>query len=271
MSINPSREPLAIPWLDRHERHETLDSTNDHARRISASLAPGETVLITAEAQTAGRGRGANRWWTGSGALAFSLLFDPARRGVEKSLFPLISLAAALAIVETAQKFMPQPSIGLRWPNDVYVGQRKLAGILVEALADGRHILGVGVNVNNSLAEAPQELQGIVTTLRDMSGAEVDRERFLRKLLGNLDEELKLLATSPTVLGRRAHENCLQRGNQLTLEIGGRRESGVCQGIAEDGALELRTPEGPKRYYSGVVVADSGLVPISRSTVFYPP
>jgi BirA family biotin operon repressor/biotin-[acetyl-CoA-carboxylase] ligase len=58
---------------------------------------------------------------------------------------------------------------GLHWPNDVYIGPRKLAGILVEALADGRHIVGIGLNVNNSLREAPAELHHIATTLRDLA------------------------------------------------------------------------------------------------------
>lgn len=247
---------LASGLLARVEHHPTLSSTNDHARRAAAE--PGELpLLVIADEQTAGRGRGANRWWTGRGSLALSLLFEPAASGIERRYFSMISLAAAVAIVETAAPLLPHRPIGVHWPNDVFASGRKLAGILVEALADGKHIVGIGCNVNNSLAEAPAELRQIVASLADLTGRTQHRAAFLLELLERLQANLRTLASAPESLGERAHELCLQRGRQLTLEAGGQLTSGICAGIAPDGALLLETPTGLETHYSGVLVHDA--------------
>src|SRR5487761_503549 len=156
--------------VDRLEYHESLTSTNDYLREVAARVPRTENMLVVADRQTAGRGRGGNRWWTAPGSLAASLLFDPAARQIARRNFPMLSLAAAVALIETVGPLVGQEEIGLHWPNDVFVAGRKLAGILVEALPDGKHILGIGCNVNNSLAQAPGELQAIATSLADLSG-----------------------------------------------------------------------------------------------------
>ncbi|HVW36477.1 MAG TPA: biotin--[acetyl-CoA-carboxylase] ligase [Pirellulales bacterium] len=244
---------LASGLLARVEHHPTLSSTNDHARQAAAE--PGEfPLLVIADEQTAGRGRGANRWWTGAGSLACSLLFEPAAGGIERRYYSMISLAAAVAIVETAAPLLPHQPVGVHWPNDVFVSKRKLAGILVEALPDGKHIVGIGCNVNNSLAEAPAELQAIVASLVDLTGQRRHRTAFLLELLDRLQANLQLLAAAPESLGERAHELCLQRGRRLTLQTGARLASGICAGIAPDGALLLETPGGLETHYSGVLM-----------------
>src|SRR5487761_1135631 len=91
---------VATGLVDRAEYFASLSSTNDYAREVAGSLPREERLLIVADEQTTGRGRGANRWWTGSGSLACTLVFDPAQRDIERRYYPLISLAAAIAIVE---------------------------------------------------------------------------------------------------------------------------------------------------------------------------
>ena len=240
--------------VDRAEYFASLASTNDYAREIAGGLPREERVLIVADEQTAGRGRGANRWWTGSGSLACTLVFDPAARGIERRYYPMISLAAAIAIVETAAEVTSRGNVGLHWPNDVFVEGRKLAGVLVEALADGRHLLGIGCNVNNRASQAPAELSTIVTSLADLTDRNQSRGDFLRAILVRLNERLEELARSPHSLGHHADEICLQRGSILTLRSGNREASGLCAGIAEDGALLLDTISGRQSFYSGVLV-----------------
>jgi len=244
---------LSAGFVTRVEHHERLTSTNDYARQFSGAVSREEIMLIVADEQTAGRGRGANRWWTGSGALAFSLLFDPALRHIERCNFHLISLAAAIAIVETAQPLVPSRQVGLHWPNDVFVDGRKLSGILVEALADGRHIVGIGVNLNNSLATAPDELCDVVTTLADLSGRQHDRTSVLAALLTGFDRMLVQLASDAADVARRANKLCLQHGRLITIESGNRIATGSCMGIADDGALQLETSAGREKFYSGVL------------------
>lgn len=245
---------LASSLIDRIDYHPTIGSTNDRAREIAGAVPYKQVVLILADEQTAGRGRGTNRWWTGEGSLAFSLLLDPGAHGIERRHYAMIALAAAVAIVDTASPLLPDVTVGLHWPNDVFVGERKLAGILVEALPDGRHIVGIGANVNNSLAAAPPELSSIVTTLSDVAGQHFDRCELLLRLLANLRLTLDQLANSPAALGLRSHHLCLQRGRTLTVQWADRQTTGVCQGIADDGALLLDTPGGPQTIYSGVIV-----------------
>src|SRR5262245_60487564 len=94
---------MALGLATRFEYHRKLKSTNDRARDLAADTLPDEVVLILAEEQTAGRGRGDNRWWTGRGSLAMSLLFDPQRWTIEQRYNPMISLAAAVAVVESVE------------------------------------------------------------------------------------------------------------------------------------------------------------------------
>ncbi|HJT33382.1 MAG TPA: biotin--[acetyl-CoA-carboxylase] ligase [Pirellulales bacterium] len=251
INLTPLR---AARLVDRLEYHESLTSTNDYLREVAARVPRSENMLVIAERQTAGRGRGANRWWTGPESLAFSLLFDPATRDIPQRSFPLLSLAAAVALIETVAPLVGSHEIGLHWPNDVFAAGRKLAGILVEALPDGRLVLGIGCNVNHRASDAPAELADTLVTLADLSGKSHDRTGLLLVLLERLDETFDFLARSPTGLGRRANALCLQHGRKLTLAVGSRQAVGLCAGIAEDGALLLDTATGRERFYSGVIL-----------------
>lgn len=242
------------PCVTRVEYFATIDSTNDAARRLAGELPREAGLLVVADEQTAGRGRGSNRWWTGAGSLAFSLLFDPSRYGIELRYGSMVPLAAAVAVVDAVTRRLPSPAVGIRWPNDVYLGERKLAGVLVEGLPDGRQILGLGCNVNNSVAAAPPEVATIVATLADELGTPLDRTDFLSHLLTALDAALVRLADDRPTLAQLADELCLQRGRVLNVQVGDERVTGVCTGIAEDGALKLDTPAGPRTLYSGVVL-----------------
>ena len=251
--LEPDRIRLPAS-LSRVEYHATIDSTNDAARRRAAELPRDVGLLIVAEKQTAGRGRGANRWWTGAGSLAFSVLFDPSRYGIAVRYASMVPLAAAIAVVDVVTQHLPGPAIGIRWPNDVYIGERKLAGVLVEGLPDGRQILGLGCNVNNPLTSAPTEVSAIVVSLIDELGGRLDRTEFLSELLSALDASLTRLGENFADVGRLADSLCLQRERVLNVQVGEERVTGICTGIADDGALKLDTPIGPRTLYSGVVL-----------------
>ena len=245
-------------FLAGAEHHAVLGSTNDRARTLAAEARQPLPWLVLADQQTAGRGRGANRWWTGQGSLALSLLLDPAGLGIARPQCGLISLAAAVALVDCLAPLLEDPTLGLHWPNDVYVRGKKIAGILVEALSDGRHIVGIGLNVNNSLAETPPEIAELATTLSDLSGRRHEPTQLLTSLLERLESTFTSLAGSPQSLGLRVNDLCLQHGRSLTIECGQQTTSGCCQGVDVDGALLLATSEGLKRFYGGVLRRGSG-------------
>jgi BirA family transcriptional regulator, biotin operon repressor / biotin---[acetyl-CoA-carboxylase] ligase len=255
------------------EHLPSLASTNDRAARRAVEGTALLPLLILADEQTAGRGRGANRWWTGPGSLAFSLLLAPEQAGVRASRppsatiagtqaavpaatpgrSPLVALAAAVSVIETVAQHVPSHVFGIHWPNDVMAAGRKLAGILVEVLPDGRHIVGIGVNTNNSAADAPEDLREGIATLRDLAGRPFDQTAILVAMLQGLERHFGSLASASDAIAARADALCLQREQVLTIELAGQRITGRCLGIARDGGLLLQTPGGPRVIYSGVV------------------
>jgi BirA family biotin operon repressor/biotin-[acetyl-CoA-carboxylase] ligase len=179
---------------------------------------------------------------------------------------PLIALASGVALVETLQPLVARQSVGIHWPNDVMVADRKIGGILVEGLGfpsiggasssapERAVVIGIGVNTNSSLSDAPHQLRPIATTLRDITGRSHDQTELLVALLGRLEEALGRLQRSPQRIARQADALCRQRGRRLTLQQGGRQITGRCAGIAEDGGLLLDTETGQHAYYSGVLI-----------------
>ncbi|MHC4181328.1 MAG: biotin--[acetyl-CoA-carboxylase] ligase [Planctomycetota bacterium] len=257
---------LSETFVARVEHHPTLDSTSDRARQCAADVAGELPLLVVADRQTAGRGRGNRRWWTGPGSLAFTLLLHPAfppaghRHALpngpsvdQPGQSPLVALAAALAVVETVTPLVPSRRVGIDWPNDVLVSGRKLAGVLVEVLPDRRRIVGIGLNTNSPLADAPPELRQTATTLLELSGVAHDQTTILVSLLQRLEDELGQLASDPGQIATRADAFCLQHGKMLTLRLGDRPVTGRCAGIAPDGALLLETPDGRRAFYGGTL------------------
>jgi BirA family biotin operon repressor/biotin-[acetyl-CoA-carboxylase] ligase len=237
------------------ETYATLSSTNDLAAQRAAENAGDLPRLIVARQQTAGRGRGANRWWTGEGSLAFSLLIDPRQMGLTRLQHSsLAAMATGLAVAETIAPLVSDRTVGIHWPNDVVADDRKLAGILIEGMPNRWQVIGIGVNVNNTIAAAPEELQRVVATLRDQTGRRHDPMPILLQLLQNLERRLKELAAAPEQTAAATNAICLQRGKVLTVQHGQRTATGRCLGIASDGALRLETPQGIETLYSGVVL-----------------
>jgi BirA family biotin operon repressor/biotin-[acetyl-CoA-carboxylase] ligase len=238
------------------EYHDSLSSTQDRAHRLAdATPAAGCSLpqVIIAEQQSAGRGRGTNLWWTGAGSLAVSILFDPDYFGLGKQPLPQSALAAGVAVIDAVSQYSHPHHPGLHWPNDVFVAGRKLSGILIDVRPDGRHVLGIGLNVNNSMATAPEEVRTRAISLIELAGQPVDRVDVLVGLTQQLDVAFRRLAADAELFGMQFDPLCLQAGNELLVETAGRRVSGRCAGIATDGALLLDTFSGRQRIYSGVL------------------
>jgi BirA family biotin operon repressor/biotin-[acetyl-CoA-carboxylase] ligase len=241
----------ADSFLAHIEHHTSLDSTQTRARQLVETGGVKLPALVVVDRQTAGRGRGSNRWWTGEGSLAFSLVVDPEHFGFPRRAVPRLSLAAGVAIVDSVAPRLTGHPLGLHWPNDVYIGQRKLAGILVEVLPGGEHIVGVGLNSNSSVAAAPPELQATIATLLDLTGQPHDHTELLLALMENLEGAFVQLGQPLESLGERFDLLCAQRGEVLTVYQGEQTITGRCAGIATDGSLLLDTPAGRRGVQSG--------------------
>jgi BirA family biotin operon repressor/biotin-[acetyl-CoA-carboxylase] ligase len=236
------------------EHHAVLASTNDRAAQCAKEGTHALPLLVLSDEQTTGRGRGANRWWTGPGGLACTLLLSPEMLRATAGLrSPLAALAVGVAVVEALAPLVPDHVLGIHWPNDVMADGRKIAGVLIEVLPDGRHIVGIGVNTNNSAVDAPPELRPRVATLRDLAGRVFDQTQILIALLRRLESNFGRLTAESEAIAVQADALCAQRGQLLTVELAGQGITGLCRGIARDGGLLLETAQGTRTLYSGVV------------------
>jgi BirA family transcriptional regulator, biotin operon repressor / biotin---[acetyl-CoA-carboxylase] ligase len=197
-------------------------STNDRARELAAAGAPHGT-LVTAAAQSAGRGRQGRQWSAPAGAaLLMSLVLRDAH--------PLLPLAAAVAVAQTVGD-----EARIKWPNDVLLGGRKVAGILAEGRPqEGWAVLGIGVNVAIRVEDLPAELHATAATLgRDPA----DVEPFLADLLAALERTLAL-APAEVLDAWRARDALA--GREISWS-GGR---GTAAGIDGEGRLVVELADG---------------------------
>ena len=167
--------------------HETIDSTNAEALRL---IARGESApfLVLAEQQTAGRGRRGRQWVS---PFAENLYYSLVLR-VEGGMRQLegLSLVVGLAVMRTLQVF-GLDAAGLKWPNDVLVGERKIAGILLELVGDPADVchvvLGIGINVN---MQSNDRVDQQWTSMKREVGGSIDRNRLVAQLNQQLQHEL---------------------------------------------------------------------------------
>jgi BirA family transcriptional regulator, biotin operon repressor / biotin---[acetyl-CoA-carboxylase] ligase len=205
-----------------------VDSTNARAQRLAAAGAPHGT-LVTAHEQTAGHGRQGRAWFAPAGrALACSLVLrEPP---------PLLPMIAAVAVADVAQALdRERRAAAIKWPNDVLLDGRKLAGILAEGRPqEGWVVLGIGVNVAIEPDAFPPELRAHATSL---GGTPADVERVLARLL---DALARLLAADAEELIRAYRARDALAGREVRWG----EERGTALGIADDGRLLVRTSAG---------------------------
>ncbi len=238
------------------EWHPEIASTNSHATLLSARRDIELPRLIGATRQTAGRGRGQNAWWSSEGAMTCSLLFNPLDYGVEFLRWPQIALTTGLAVADTLENFLPANSVQLKWPNDVYVDGRKICGILAEVppgCAD-RLVVGLGINVSNSLEHAPPDIRTAAVTLRDFLSDNVpDFSAVLQQLIPRWEFWLHELAAHRIDFPHVWSERCYLTGQRVSITIGDQMQTGRCVGLDPDGVLLIENEMGLQRILAGTV------------------
>jgi BirA family transcriptional regulator, biotin operon repressor / biotin---[acetyl-CoA-carboxylase] ligase len=244
-------------FVRRAEHFESLPSTNDRALEIAATC-PANSVplLIIAEHQTAGRGRGRNQWFASEGVLTFSLLLEPGHWGIDRALWPRLSVAVGGAVASALGRWSTIDRPLLKWPNDVLIRGRKVCGILIETspAAPERLIVGVGINVANTFEGAPADLAARGISLSEASPEAVpDRFDVLHAVLIQLDRDFTKLGEGSPELLARWRKACALTGRMIAVAEVDRVVSGVCAGLEDDGSLLIRTESGPQRCYAGTV------------------
>lgn len=219
----------AVVWLP------TTGSTMAEAARLAT---PGS--VVAAGEQTAGQGRLGRRWHSEAGAgLYVSLVLRP--RAVMPALTLALGLAAAEAITESAGL-----ACDLRWPNDVLIGGRKCAGILVQVHGDSL-VAGIGINVHHTAF--PEEIAASATSLRLAGGGRTSREELLIALVGSVDRQVGILDLQGpgAVLDRFTAASSYARGRRVTVDLDGALLHGTTDGLDPAGFLWLRADDGSRR------------------------
>ncbi len=234
-----------------HLRAE-VGSTSDEIIRLADEGAPHGTVVV-AGAQTAGRGRHGNRWFSpaGSGLYLSVLLREP--------VAPLLTLVTGVILAETLRR-VAALTVELEWPNDVVVmldGQRrKVAGILAESTPDPggpRVVLGIGINLSDGAW--PPELAGQAASVSGLTGAAVDADRLLVELLAALAARVEQLSRGDTAELRARWSRLAPSSDGTRVRWSGPDglAEGTTAGIDVDGALLVRTAHGIERLSGGEV------------------
>jgi BirA family biotin operon repressor/biotin-[acetyl-CoA-carboxylase] ligase len=219
---------------------ETTISTNDDAKSAARDGAPSGAAFI-ADSQTAGRGRLGRSWHSPPGEnLYVSFVLRPS---LAPDVAPLVTLAAGLAVADAVAPLVPARTVGIKWPNDVLIDDRKLAGVLSEAqLSDARAswiVVGIGINVR---ARAfPADIAARATSLALAGASDLDRGNLFLALAFALSKRIDQLGTEGvrTIVEDLAARDAL-RNRAITID----GVAATALGIAKDGALRIRRGDG---------------------------
>lgn len=241
---------IAVPAGFRLQHLGRVDSTNAEALRAAASGAPGGLVVL-ADRQERGRGRQGRSWFSDGGSLTFSVLLRPR---IPPADAPLVPLLAGVAVVEA----LPEVSgLWLKWPNDLWIGRRKVGGILCELETRGDAVAAIVVGIGLNLAEpAGGWPEGLSAAALDAG----DRGVVLARVLAALAErEQRLLRGGRAQLLARVHELMFPMlGGRVRIQPGGAPWSGTVEGLDERGALVVCDDAGQRR---AVLAGDVHLLP----------
>jgi BirA family biotin operon repressor/biotin-[acetyl-CoA-carboxylase] ligase len=226
-------------------RFEEIDSTNEEARRRALAGERGP-LWIWALRQTAGRGRRGRSWDSPTGNLACTLLFAP---GVSATDAARLSFVAALAARDLVASCVGDAKVSVKWPNDVLIDGRKVAGILLESSGESGAgplpWLAVGIGVN--LEQAPDTATFPATSIAAHASAPTPAEA-LSRLASAWDRHFKVWRASSFAAIRKAWlEHAAGVGQAVAARLPGETINGIFQGLDENGALLLVLPDGSTR------------------------
>jgi BirA family transcriptional regulator, biotin operon repressor / biotin---[acetyl-CoA-carboxylase] ligase len=230
---------------------DEVTSTNDVVRDLGLG---GEAhgAVVFAEHQTSGRGRRQNRWLAPKGRdLMFSVLLRPE---APAHFWPRITTLAALAICKGIEQELPlTPAI--KWPNDVYVADRKIAGLLAESLVGPSGmfiILGIGINVNTT--EFPEAIRGSATSLslelESEMFAMIDRNLLAKSILTSLDHELRRIDAGFVAAMEEVRPRSWLLGKTIRATADGMEVYGRATDLNHEGHLVIAFPDGSSRALS---------------------
>ncbi|MGC9940258.1 MAG: biotin--[acetyl-CoA-carboxylase] ligase [Verrucomicrobiota bacterium] len=220
-------------------------STNDVIEKLARDGVR-EGVVVFAESQTRGRGRLGRKWVSPANkGLWFSILLRPRVHPQESTQLTVVSATALRRAIMTKTDLRPE----IKWPNDILIGGKKVAGILTELSAEldrVKHItLGIGVDVNVDAGELPPEVRKVSTSLKIEAGEAISRVELAAEILRELDRDYARMCTGNFLAVADEWEaGCATIGKNVNVQMGDRKISGCAESLDEDGALLVRTEHG---------------------------
>lgn len=236
-------------------------STNDVVEKLARD-GVAEGVVVFAESQTKGRGRLGRKWISPpKKGLWFSVLLRPHLRPMEATQITIAAATALSRAIQERANIRPE----IKWPNDILIRGRKVAGILTELSAELdmiKHvILGIGVDVNLSASEFPTDLRRIATSLKIESGHAVARADLAAAILRELDRDYQRLSAGRfEEVADEWEAQCATLGQNVAIRVGDRLVQGRAESLDSDGALLLRTQHG---HLERIIGGDVALEPVS--------
>lgn len=234
-------------------------STNDVIEKLARDGVK-EGVVVMAESQTKGRGRLGRKWLSPTRkGLWFSVLLRPALRPQEATQLTVASATALRRAIASSTGLKPE----IKWPNDILIGGRKVAGILTELNAEVDRvkyvILGIGVDVNLNAGDFPSELRKTATSLKVELGKPVSRAELAVAILRELDADYERVCDGGfAALADEWEAHCTTIGHDVVIRTGERQIRGRAESLGEDGALLLRTGHGHLERINGGDVTLAG-------------
>ncbi|HVU28693.1 MAG TPA: biotin--[acetyl-CoA-carboxylase] ligase [Verrucomicrobiae bacterium] len=224
---------------------EQTTSTNDVIEKLARDGVR-EGVVVFAESQTKGRGRLGRKWISPARkGLWFSILLRPNLRPQETTQLTVASAIALRRAILAETNLRAE----IKWPNDILIGGKKVAGILTELSAELDKvrcvILGIGIDVNLDAHEFPADLKKIATSLKVESGEKISRAELATAILRELDFDYsQICAGKFSEIADEWEAHCATIGKNVTVHIGDRKIRGRAESLGDDGALLLRTEHG---------------------------
>ncbi|MCW3489162.1 biotin--[acetyl-CoA-carboxylase] ligase [Dethiobacter alkaliphilus] len=233
--------------------YREVDSTNRVAREL-ARAGEAEGAVVLAEAQSAGRGRLGRAWNSPCGGIWLSLILRPKLPPYKAQLLTLMAAVAATEATAAVSAVTP----GIKWPNDLMINGKKLAGILTEVSAEMEQlnyiVLGLGINANIPADWFAGELEQIATSIMAQSGEAVSRVAWVQAFLRNMEQEyMQAEQIGFEDVLKRWRRYSVTLGKGVDVQLADHRESGTAVDIDEQGALLVRTESGVKTFWAGDV------------------
>lgn len=244
------------PWLRGGKYLMSVDSTSAYGLDLATRGTDDTPFLVFAERQSRGRGRGVNRWHSSEGALTFSLVWCFPSESNNQPL-SCLSIHCGIAICEAFLEMDLSADVGLKWPNDVYLDGRKVAGILIETVdrTPRPYVVGIGINVNNDFEHAPVDVRQRAISLSDVSGGtKICRAELMLSVLDHLSDRLTTESLHGSPEQTEWERFCILRGKQVTVRTPRETISGTCLGLAPDGALRIQSNGATQLIVSGEVL-----------------